>query len=204
MKNLSIVLLLAFAASKTVAQSKQPEYFATLTNNAISFPFGGTLGVIHQPLHLGFGLGMIVKHWNKSPQHQIYQTARFGLIYQQYVQTAVQLYSDFNYRFQLSTGFGVGANAGLGYVHSFNGVQQFKANAQGQYEKTGKLGRPNVMIPVGLNVGYAFTLKNDTQLRPFIEYQLWLQTPFAKEYIPILPNSALHIGIAISKSAKTE
>ncbi len=204
MKNLYIVLLLACVASKTVAQSRQPEYFATLLNNAISFPFGGTLGILHQPLHPGFGMGMTVKHWNKSSQHQIYQTARFGLIYQQYVQTAVQLYSDFNYRFQTSMGFGAGANVGLGYVHSFNGLQQFKATAQGQYEKTGKLGRSNVMIPVGLNVGYAFTLKNGRQLRPFIEYQLWLQTPFAKEYIPILPNSALHIGIAISKSSQTE
>jgi hypothetical protein len=201
-KPLYVLCLCTCVLSQLAAQTKPRDYFILVSNNAIALPFTGTLGIFHEPLHPGFGVGMTVKHWNKNTKHLLYQTARFGLIYQQYVQTAVQVYSDFNYRFQALKGFGAGINLGVGYLHSFNDLQQFKLNAQGQYEKTGAFGRPNVMIPIGLNLGYLFTSKDNRQVRPFIEYQLWLQTPFAKAYIPILPNSALHIGISTTLKTK--
>jgi hypothetical protein len=162
-------------------------------NNAIALPLSGKAGIVHTPVHFGATVGKI-HAWNNNPHHQIYQTFTTGIFYQQYVQTGLQVYSAFNYRYQTGFNLGFEAHLGAGYIHAFRDLQQFKLNENGEYEKKKNWGRPGLMIPAEI----AFSYKINEYWRPFIGYQMWFQTPFSKEYIPVLPNTSLHLGTTFS------
>lgn len=188
----SIRLLAQYETPPIQKRFLSPEWTFSVFNNAIALPFSGRLGIVHNPLHPGAAVSK-THYWNTNRTHQLYQTFTAGLFYQQHVQTGVQLYSAFNYRFLTSFKLGLEAHVGVGYLHAFRDLQQFKLNDAQQYEKMANLGRPSLMVPLGVSFSYPF---NDTW-RPFIGYQIWFQTPFAKEYISILPNTSLHIGTAL-------
>ncbi len=165
------------------------EWTFSAYNNAIALPLSGRIGIVHTPFHPGISVTRN-HYWNNSQTHQIFQTFTAGLFYQQYVQTGVQLYSAFNYRYQMPFKLGLAAHLGVGYLHAFRDLQQFQLNDNQEYEKKVNLGRPGLMIPFGVSFSY----KINESWRPFLGYQMWFQTPFSKEYISILPNTSLHIG----------
>jgi hypothetical protein len=183
-------------AQQTKAQERKPflsdEWTFSVYNNAISMPFSGKIGILHAPIHPGLSVGRS-HYWNTKTTHQLFQTFQLGVFYQQYVQTGIQVYSAFNYRYQMPFGLGLGAHLGVGYLHAIRDLQQFELNSAGQYEKKINIGRPSIMIPAGLTFSYWINEK----VRPFIAYQMWFQTPFSKEYIPILPNTSLHLGVTM-------
>jgi hypothetical protein len=72
-------------------------------------------------------------------------------------------------------------------------VQQFKWE-DGRYVKKANFGRPQLMATASLTAGYDIKAKGKLPLRLFLQYQFWLQTPFVNKYVPLLPNTALHIG----------
>ena len=45
-----------------------------------------------------------------------------------------------------------------------------------------------------VQIGYEFRKENPIDV--FLNYQFLMQMPFVNEYVPILPNSALHVGVA--------
>lgn len=168
------------------------EWSFSVFNNAIAMPFTGKIGIIHAPLHPGLSVGKN-HYWNNKPQHQLFQTFTLGVFYQQYVQTGVQFYSAFNYRYQSNFKMGFDAHLGVGYLHAFRDLQQFELNGEGAYQKKANWGQPKLMIPAGITISYLINNK----IRPFIGYQIWFQTPFSKQYIPILPNTSLHLGVTM-------
>jgi hypothetical protein len=48
-----------------------------------------------------------------------------------------------------------------------------------------------------LELGYSLRMPTGAPVRFFLAYQFWLQTPFIKQYVPLLPNTALHLGASV-------
>jgi hypothetical protein len=150
--------------------------------------------VFTTPVHPGISAGAEFRY-NRSAGNQWFQTAKFGLSYHQYVQTAVQLYSEAGYRRSIWRGTAAEIRLGAGYLHAFSNTEVFKWK-DGTYDKKANLGRAQFMASSALGLSY-LCKNNPEKPRVFVDYQFFLQMPFVKSYVPLLPNTALHAGVAL-------
>ncbi|KAA5536866.1 hypothetical protein F0919_04120 [Taibaiella lutea] len=184
---------LCFICLSASAQQTEIPISISVFNNGTSLPGSGILGVFSKTIHPGFDIGTY--HLYKSAtKHDFIQTFKLGYFYHQFNQHAIQLYSEFGYRYKTNTGFYAEGLLGVGYLHSFADVQQFKFK-NGRYVKKANWGRPQLMATASIDAGYNFQTKQQLPLRIFLQYQFWMQTPFVNKYVPLLPNAALHLGI---------
>jgi hypothetical protein len=188
-----LFLVLGFGTVAGFAQSatapKERQLLFSVFSTATQLP----PTVITTPLHLGGTVGAEFRY-NRQPLNQLFQTAKLGVSYHQYAQTAVQLYSEFGYRRMVWQGLGAEIRAGAGYLHTFPATEIFKLD-NGRYTQKRNFGRPQVMAGAALGLNYA--LPGNTWIRRvFVDYQFFLQMPFVKNYVPLLPNTVLHLGVA--------
>jgi len=197
------ILLLFCSVLNSQAQDKcKFAFISSVFSNSTALPQNGLPGTLHAPLHPGLTIGL-VKDYKKTEKHQLYQTYRLGYFHQRYVQNAIQLYSEFGYRYTFKNGFGLFSQLGAGYVHSFQDQQKFILK-DGEYKKQFPIGRPQFMISFAPGLSYDLEKKCGTPLQLFINYQIWFQLPFVRQYVPILPNSSFHIGAIFSLNKKAE
>lgn len=157
-------------------------------------PGSGALGVFPAPVHPGLSAGTEFRY-NHHPARQWFQTARLGISYHRYVQTTIQLYSEAGYRQMIWRGTGAEFRLGGGYLHAIPATEIFRLH-DGIYEKKTNFGRAQAMVSAALGISY--TLQGQTGgPRFFLDYQFFLQMPFVKQYVTLLPNTALHAGVAL-------
>jgi hypothetical protein len=184
----------ALAAQKN-ADTGVPEYrrplIISVFNVATLLP--GSSGNF-SPIHPGLSAGTEFRY-NHSSKNQWFQTAKLAVSYHQYVQTSVQLFSEAGYRRDIWRGLGAEMRIGTGYLHSFPGVEFFQLK-DGVYEKKNRIGRPQLMLTSA--VGISYTLQSGKiPTRFFLDYQFYLQMPFIKQYVPLVPNTVVHAGVAL-------
>lgn len=124
------------------------------------------------------------------------QTAKLGYFYHQYAQHAIQFYTENAYRHQWKCGFQASAAAGVGLLVSKADLQVFKLYDDGTY-KTASAFRLQVMPSISVELGWQFLTKKSLPWRVFVSYQMWFQLPYVKQYVPILPNVAPHVGFSL-------
>lgn len=186
-------LLLLFCGSILSAQDHTLPLSVSIFNNGSSLPGKGYAGVFSKTIHPGICLGT-AHSYRKQEKSELFQTLKLGYFYHRHNQHAVQLYSELGYRYLTRSGFYGEALLGAGYLHSFADVAQFKWEG-GRYVRKTNLGRPQLMMTVSLGAGYDLSGRSKLPLRIFLQYQFWLQAPFVKKYVPLLPNTALHAGV---------
>ncbi|HSI78074.1 MAG TPA: hypothetical protein VK957_19410 [Lunatimonas sp.] len=192
---LSILTLLS--GTETIAQEQMPKdrhLLLSVFNSGTQLPGN----FITLPIHPGVSAGIEFAH-NRSTVNRWFQTAKLGMLYHQYSQTAVQLYSEGGYRRSVWRGLSAELRIGLGYLHSFTDVPIFKLNSEGTYRQVSKFGRPQFMAGGALGMGYTFR-KAAHPWRIQLDYQFYVQTPFINEYVPLLPVNVLHVGGAVPLS----
>lgn len=161
----------------------------TLFDNATLLPGGDEWVVWGLPVHPGIsgGTEFPYRRWAHA---SIFQSAVLGYQYHRYVQHTIQLYSEFGYRYQLRWPIDLEARLGVGYLHAIPDSEIFKLE-EGVYVRKKGLGRPQAMA--GLTVGAGFRLPKGWSI--LLAYQFYVQMPFVKSYVPVLPNTALHLGM---------
>ena len=110
------------------------------------------------------------------------------------MQSTLQLYSELGYRRSIWKGTAAELRLGGGYLHAIPAAEIFELNGS-VYEKKTNLGRPQAMAGAALGLSYT-QQKAAHPLRFFVDYQVYLQMPFVKSYVPLLPNTLLHVGAA--------
>ena len=161
-------------------------------NVGTQLPGSGVAGIFTRPIHPGISAGTEFRY-NKGLKNQWFQAVRLGVLYHRFAQTAVQLYTETGYRRSIWRGTAAELRLGGGYLHSFPGVEIFRLK-DGRYVQKNNFGRPQVMA--GGTFGLSYTLSGPNPPRFFLDYQFYLQMPFVKSYVPLLPNTALQIGAA--------
>lgn len=190
----SILLMLScwlIAAPNASAQKapKARNYLVSVFNAATQLPSGN---IFPTPMHLGFTAGAEFRY-NRKPKYQWFQTAKLGFSHHRYVQSTIQLYSEFGYRQVIVRGLAVELRAGGGYLHAIPATEIFTLKGD-TYKKKTNLGRPQAMA--GGAFGFSYTQEKAVKpLRFFVDYQFYLQMPFVKSYVPLLPNALLHVGV---------
>lgn len=189
---LSVLLsvLLPTSAQETAPTVRKP-LTISLFNTGSQLPGSGVLGVFSVPIHPGICVGTEFRY-NQSVKNQWFQTAKVGAFYHRLAQTAIQLYTETGYRRMFGEQFSGEFRLGGGYLHAIPATQVFERTESGSWEKANSLGRPMGMFSASLAANYH--LKNDVRLT--LGYQFSMQLPFVREYVPLLPYTALHAGAA--------
>ena len=186
---LTIAGIMASVASQ--AQQARPIMVAVLAN-ATTLPSHGK--EIFSSVHPGFALGTAFRV-NNSPKNQLSQTLKFGYNYHQFVHHSVQVYSELEYKKPITPRVNVTGAIGAGYAHIFTATQVFRRKEDGQYEEKPNWGRPQVMGTFALGAGYILNSQSEKPLEIFTRYQFWVQAPYVRKYVPVLPNTSLLIGL---------
>lgn len=186
-----LTALLLFLFLPVTAQ-KQHEYSISLTNNATAFPFGILSGYTSSPLHPGFELG-----WSRTlqekPRHDWYRTVTAGYFFHRFIQHGIPLYVNYGYRYKLTKQFMMDASLGGGYFHSVPATEVLKPDDNGNYRNAKGIGRPQAILAFTLGAGYRVTI-HQQPVRLFLQYQVRLQTPFVRSYVPVLPYNQVAAG----------
>lgn len=188
-----ILSLLGFFATAQMGPAPMP-IAITFFNNSSLLPGGGKWGIWGEPVHPGISLGTEFPY-NHNEVHELFQSVRLGYFYHRYVQHGIQLYSEFGYRFHCQIPIDFETRLGVGYLHEIPAASIFKSDDQGIYHRQHIFGKPQAMASLSLGTGYTFGKADG--LRIFLLYQFYLQFPFVKEYVPLLPNTALHAGVSL-------
>ncbi len=190
-----IFFLLVTAPGRAQPSQRWPLQVSVFSNATLPLP-GVVTRLFAEPLHPGFSLGTTYTYLRKG-KHALLQTAKAGYFYHRYSQHAIQLYTEAGYRLHTRPGLDAGLLLGGGYLHAIPTNQVFTWNNRGEYERGKKLGRAQVMFSTSLEFGYTTSALADAPVRFFLGYQFWLQAAFVKEYVPVLPNTTLHVGVSI-------
>jgi len=174
-------------------QSKTYPLVISLLNTSTLLPGAGKLGIWGTPVHPGFSVGTEFRY-NSAIRNEWFQTLKFAYSYHKYAQHSLLLFSELGYRRHFSLAFDVEARLGLGYLHAIPDAQIFVLGDNGTYNRKHNLGRPQGMGSFSLGLGYTFN--HGSGLRVFIAEQFYMQAPFVNEYVPLLPSSVFHLGVA--------
>ena len=166
-------------------------------NNATLLPGAGKLGIWGTPVHPGVSLGTEF-YYRREARYQWLQTANLAYHYHQYALHSLQLYSEAGYRRLFRNHLDAEARLGLGYLHSIPDSKIFELDKEGIYREQHNYGRPQAMASFALGLGYSFHGQRAPRL--FLHYRFYLQMPFVNEYVPVLPNTALHLGVSLPVS----
>lgn len=179
----------------TIAQNDSAKFPVAISifNNSTVMPGSGYLGIFKTPVHPGITFGTHFR-LNKSEKNRLFETLKLGYFYHHYAQHGIHLLTEFSYRHFCTSGFGAGLSIGVGYLYSIPDVGNYTLNDGGKYESKSFTGRSQVMPSATLELSYEIKRENRLPVRFFLGYQFWFQLPFVNEYVPILPNTALHIG----------
>lgn len=179
----------SFAQGQTSSRTRYA--MVSVFNAATQLPIGQFFS---SPVHFGATAGAEFRY-NRHASNQWFQTAKLGYSYHQYVQNTIQLYSELGYRRAIWKGTAAELRIGAGYLHAIPATEIFTLK-DGQYQKKTNLGRPQVMA--GTALGISYTQQNTAHpMRFFLDYQFYLQMPFVKSYVPLLPNTLLHFGVGV-------
>lgn len=192
LKSILLSLLGLLPASGLLAQQDRPLTVALIAN-ATSLPTRP--GEIFQSVHPGIMLGTSFRY-NKDPKNQLAQTLKIGYIYHQFVHHSVPIFSELEYKRIIGSQFSISGAIGVGYVHLFPATEVFERNDQGEYVKKPAWGRPQLMVSTALGLGYLLNPGGEKPMEIFTRYQFSIQGPFVRQYVPLLPNTALHLGLS--------
>lgn len=194
MKKLFILLwLFPVVALASTNDSLYRPIHISVFSNATLLPGSGFAGIVNTPTHPGFTIGSGF-NYRQTEHNSLFQTFKLGYFYHRLAQHALQLYSEAGYQHQFNCGFSFRTLLGLGYLHSIPDMEVFELNSDGEYERAGRLGRPQGMGGLTIGIGYNINKKSNHPMRIGLDYQVWFQFPFVQEYVPVLPNTTLHLS----------
>lgn len=179
-----------------VSAQKNRNISIAFLNTGSAYPFSqfGKLvsGIEHPGIEIGAGF-----NWKSKNKHDWFQEIKLAYFYHRFVQHAFPLYTDVGYRYKFSPKWSTQIALGAGYLHSIPATAKLKLGANGEYKKDKGIGRSQAIAVVSFSIGYTIhpSVKNAPWL--FVTYQQFLQTPFVKAYVPILPYNSLLIGCGI-------
>ncbi|MEO6915639.1 MAG: hypothetical protein ABI151_08340, partial [Chitinophagaceae bacterium] len=188
MRSLYIVSLLILLSNISSGQ-KNREAGIAIMNTGTAYPFGQFGKLLTQWQHPGFEIHYSF-NWDTKSKHDWYQEYQLGYFYHRFVQHAFQLYSDIGYRYKYKRATAQAA-IGVGYLHAIPATAVLKLAPDGEYKNAKGIGKAQAMAVAKFTFGYLVNSSGKRPCKVFATYQQLLQTPFVKEYVPILPYNSL-------------
>lgn len=192
MKKAIFILLIMVPVILRAQAWKSNPMAVSIFNNATLLPPASLTAIFNQPIHGGLALAYEFG-WNETGKHKWFQNAGISYFYHQFVYQAILLNSQAGYRWNPNR-FSLEGYLQAGYMHAFLLTDRAVRHDDGTYVYKKGFGKPQFITGAGMGMGYNFG--NAEKLRRiFIDYDVRLQMPFVKSYVPLLPNGALTLGM---------
>jgi len=197
-----LILSICLIFVLSIARSQEPRFGVTISNNVTSFPVTGYPKVFYSQFHPGLD---ICREWklNKKEKNQFWIIANAGGFYHRFIQTAIRLYCSVEYHYVFNSRFTAFTGLGGGYLHSFESGTTLKLNGDGKYEMQSRIiGRPQILGK--FNIGCSYALKKDdaNSMKILLQMRTYVQGPFVKNYVPMLPLNSFAVGLSIPLKCK--
>lgn len=190
-KNL-LFILLAWPFFASAQSWKANPVSLSIFNNATMLPPASMVALFNQPIHPGFTAGYEFG-WKEKGKHKWFQNAGFSYFYHRFAYQAIILNSQAGYRWHAGN-FSAEGYLQAGYMHAFYLTDRAVRQSDGSYNAKKGFGKPQFITGLGAGIGYNFG--NTGKLRRiFIDYGFRLQMPFVKNYVTLLPNGTLSLGL---------
>jgi len=162
----------------------------TVRTEEAQYPFLVSTGT--HSLTVPWHTGPVNDRWNpafiigtertlKRPGHvRLYGTANIGYFRNYWWMTGVFLNSELGVGRRLPFGFHVDLRLGIGYLHYFWRRKVMELE-DGRYVSAKDWGKPSLMIPLTLVLGYGGNPERPLTVAPFAAVQWAVQTPFIEE-----------------------
>jgi len=182
-----LILLLSVSAFSQTDTIKSP-ILIEFSNNSTQLPGSGFLGFINFPIHPSVTIGKKYNFVNK-PKHDFFESIKFSYLNHRLYHNAFQLSSWTGYNYKLIKNFNISGSLGFGYLYSIISSESFKLNENGEYEYNKFYGRSHFTTGIDINLVYKFQ-----KLDFYFGYKFWVQSPFVKGYVPVLPYTSITLG----------
>lgn len=195
MKVLLLPLLLLFSFNSQAQKSphkKQHYYRFAISNSHTAKPFGSFSSLLYKNFHPGFEIskGKILSSKNK---HEWLAEITVSYLWHRWVQHNLGLSLNGGYRYLPGKNWGASVKLGAGYQVSMPTDKVYAITRDGLKEK-GHVVRSQIIAAFSIGADKKIGAKG---IKAFIEYQQKIQTPFIKEYVPLLPYNTLLAGVTI-------
>ncbi len=159
-------------------------------HNAPALPFSG--GAVTPPLHPGLEIAGSFPI-TQPGDHRFRAGPALGYYYHHLAKHGIYALGQLHYRYRVTDRFHANAHGAVGYLHSIPAIAFYETGNGNGVEKALQWGRPQVAG--GIGIGPAYRVGKEERVTLFLDYRFWLQWPFVNAYVPVLPNTALHIGV---------
>ncbi len=172
-------------------------------SNTPSFPLSGQ--VFTTPYHPGIDLGASTP-FNVKKKGRWELSGNLNYYYHRLSHHGIGLRGGIRYRRMGDPdsgryGFSWELGLKMGYLHMITERARYELNEEtGEYEKLPSTGRSQFSF--GLATGPAYRFPQAPKWELFLNYRFWVQTPFVNQYVPVLPNVALHFGLRFQLPSK--
>ncbi len=177
---------------------------ASFFSNTPSLPLSGNVFV--PPYHAGLDLGLsspfeVQKRgrweWNADLAYYYHRLSHHGIHLRggvRYRRIGLSDSGEYGFSWELAVKGG--------YLHMFMERPSYEFNEEtGEYERSSPTGRSQFSF--GVSTGPTYRFPKAPEWETFLNYRIWMQTPFVQNYVPILPNIALHIGMRFELPSKS-
>ncbi|MCU0352584.1 MAG: hypothetical protein MUD08_02420 [Cytophagales bacterium] len=192
MKTVTLLLLCILPIGATIAQENRLVAGLPLTvsvfSHAVSLPT--FKGFLKRP-NFGVRVGTEFYYRNR-PGSQLIQTLNVGFYHHRSLQTGLFLNTEFGYRRFIGNFYTEGF-IGIGALGLSQQLRSYEPTETGEFRPASRL-MVRAMPSLSAGVGYRFRQHTATPVSVFARYEVFGETPFNNQGVPVLPHSALHVG----------
>jgi hypothetical protein len=191
---LFLSILAIFLQAQTTNKGKQRFYKVAFSNSHAAKPFRSFSSLFYTDFHPGIDIGYESVFSRKNRTQWFYEI-RMGYMFHQWVQHNIPLYGNVGLRYEAFPSWLAEIKLGGGYQLSIPQSKVFEITESDGVKEKKNFGRSQVIGNFGAAVTKKLSAASGVHL--FLEYKQQIQTPFIREYMPLLPYNSMLIGIKI-------
>ncbi len=187
---IKILLFILTTFSITTAETARvSRLYLSVISEATAFP---SYKVIRLPIHPGFSVGVnCISSCNGRHLHAL--TVEGAYFYDGITGHCILLYPEYRFEYRILKLF-LETDIGLGYKHNIFSRPVYKM-VDDTYEQVTDRGTPQVMLPIGLGLGYMLP----HGIHIFMQYKWIAAFPFnIKAGLPLMPHTVFHLGTSLN------
>jgi hypothetical protein len=139
--------------------------------------------------------------WKSRNRSRLYGTLNLGFFQHYWWMTGVFLSTELGFGYSLPLGLHSDVRLGVGYLHYYWRRESLVLK-DGVYVPAMDWGRPSLMIPLSVVLGYRGSPNHPLLVAPFVSAQWAAQTPFTDE-APAMTHFFLAVGVRINLGRST-
>lgn len=197
---LLFVLLLALCAGNATRAVAQLRYPVSVSFGSHSLTVPWHPGPVTNRFNPVFVVG--TDRTLKTGEHtRLYAAANLGFFQHYWWVTGLYITTEMGVGYALPVGFHTDLRLGVGYLHYF-WRRQILMLEDGRYVEATNWGKPSLMIPLSIMLGYRGNHDHPLRFAPFVSAQWAAQALFTDE-IPVMTHFFLAVGVRIDLGRPT-